>query len=435
MPRGKLTGGLPGVFCGAFFLCPLPVCGPHDRRNTMSIEKEVERQLAYLAVSGSECIPDGGLGQKLRKSLETGVPLRIKQGIDPTSPHVHIGHMVPFSLMRRFQDLGHTGVLIIGDVTAGIGDPTGRNAERPPLSREDVSRNAETYTRQIFTVVNRKTCEVHRQSDWFDTLDLAEVIRLMSSFSLAQLMAHETFRKRMESGDRLSFHELLYPLLQAYDSVFIRADVELGGTDQRFNILCGRDLMRSRQMDPQIAMFVPLLPGADGEKMSKSRGNDIPVLAEGFDQFCRIMRIGDDMISLYRRMLLSAGTEVIGAIEARIAGGEGRAEKLDLAEALVARFHGSESAASARDRFLREVSGNSLPADIPEVRVQGSGQSIDYIVRFASGVSLSEARRLVVQGGVRIDGEQERDPKTELRPRAGGILVQVGKRQYFRIVE
>lgn len=395
----------------------------------MNIEKIVREQLAYLAAGSADCVPEGGLEAKLRVSLERGTPLRVKQGIDPTSANVHIGHMVPFSLMRRFQDLGHTGIIIIGDVTAGIGDPTGRNAERPPLTRMQVESNAETYTKQIFTVVNKERTEVRRQSEWFDALDLPSVIRLMSEFSLAQLLAHETFRRRMDEGNRLSLHELLYPLLQAYDSVVVKADIELGGSDQRFNILCGRDLMRGEHLDPQIALIVPLLPGTDGEKMSKSRGNDIPVLAEPFDQFTRVMALGDNLIELYWRLLFSSSEKKLTIIAASILEGNHRVEKLKLAQAIVERFQGKDAAVNARERFLREISGNEIPSEMPEFHVGKNGMSLDQAVTLASGVSLSEARRLVTQGGVRIDGKLVITGSFQINFDAGAVILRVGEKK------
>ena len=272
----------------------------------MDIDREVQRQIDGITSRSEEIVPRDELAALLREAIGAGKPLRVKYGIDPTNPHVHIGHLVPCRLLRAMQDFGHTAVLIVGDYTARIGDPTGRNAERPPLSNEEVRTNAERYAEQLFTVVDESRAELHFQSSWFEGLALDEVLRLLASFSVAQMMAHETFRSRLDSGTRLSLHELLYPVLQAYDSLMVRAHVELGGTDQRFNCLCGRDLQRSAGERPQVVVTVPLLAGPDGRKMSKSTGNHIPLSLPPPQVVGRVMSIPDALLPDYVR-LASAG--------------------------------------------------------------------------------------------------------------------------------
>ena len=311
-----------------------------------SLEKEIARQAEIIKQGAAEIFPENELYNKIKESLSTNTPLRIKQGIDPTTPDVHIGHMVSFRKMRQCQDLGHVGIVIIGDYTARIGDPTGRNKERPPLTEKATKENAESYTDQIFKIVDKNKTEVHYQSAWFDTFDLQKIIKTISRFSLARMLAHETFRKRMDEGKRLSLHELLYPVLQAYDSVKIKADVEIGGKDQMFNILCGRDLMREYEMEPQVVLCLPLLNGTDGRKMSKSWGNHIPVLCHASDMFGKVMSLPDNLILDYYAYALGTDPLQLKDIEEKLANNKvnPRHLKSRLAKMIVATYHSIEQA-------------------------------------------------------------------------------------------
>jgi len=404
----------------------------------MDVKTEAGRQLALLERGAEEVIPQPELLAKLERSVATGRPLRVKLGIDPTSPSVHLGHLVPYGKLRQFQDLGHVAVLIIGDYTASIGDPTGRNAERPPLSLAQVRENAERYAEQIFRVVDPARAEVRRQCEWYGELSLAETLRLAGSFSLAQLFAHETFRDRYERGARVGVHELFYPILQAYDSVVVDADVELGGTDQKFNILAGRDLQRERGLEPQCALLMPLLPGLDGRKMSKSFGNDIAVAASADEQFARLMAIADEAIEPYRRLVLLDSAEDMAAGARAIASGENPMRaKLELAGRIVARLNGAAAASSAREEWERRFSRREAPSEMPVFQCASATDLCRLLRDSGLTASASEARRLVGEGAVFVDDSRVGDPSYRIDPAAlgaEGIVVRVGRRRYVRVI-
>ena len=409
----------------------------NKRENDREIAKEVERQLRLLEEGTVEIVPREELRSKLTESVRTGRPLRVKQGIDPTSPDVHIGHMVPYRKMRQFQDLGHEAVLIIGDYTARIGDPTGRNSERPPLDAEQVRENAETYTNQIFKIVDPDRAEVRRQSEWFDGVSLLDTVGLMAEFSVAQMLAHDTFRRRLDDGRRLSVHELLYPVLQAYDSVVVKADVELGGTDQKFNCLCGRELMRDRALEPQVVICMPLLPGSDGLKMSKSAGNHIPVTASAAEMYGKVMSLPDESITMYMMHCTGIAQEEIVDWERKLTGGtvNPKDAKMRVAYALAKVYHGHAAAETAANEFSRVFSADGLPDQI-ETRVwRRSATPICTLLKETGLVkSTSEGRRLVEQGGVSIDGVRITDPGYEfMKPGAGRTLLRVGKRRFLHL--
>ena len=402
-----------------------------------SVEREVQKQLDTLLDGGSEIITVEELEEKISNSLVSGNPLRVKQGIDPTSPHVHLGHMVPFAKMRQFQDHGHTGVLIIGDFTAQIGDPTDRTSERTRLSHDETRIFAETYTRQIFMLVDESRTETLWQSSWFSSFSLTDCLELAGEFSVAHLLSHETFRKRLAPGFRLSLHEMLYPVLQAWDSVQVQADVELGGTDQRFNILCGRDLMRSKGLEPQVALLVPLLPGTDGRKMSKSFGNHIPVTSTAEDMIGKLMSISDECMAYF--MTLSAGlTESeTGAVLADISSGDKnpRDVKMDLAKRICGRYHSPVEVSAGAAAFTRVFSEGGTPHDIDSVVIETGGSSIVALMTdYGLASSASDARRLIQQGGVSVDGEKIGDIYFRIEPAAGtSVVVRVGKRRFLEV--
>ncbi|TVQ22480.1 MAG: tyrosine--tRNA ligase [Spirochaetaceae bacterium] len=410
------------------------------------IEQEVERQVAEIAGRADRIIPEDELRAKLRVAVAQGRPLRVKYGIDPTTPDVHIGHLVPCRVIRAFQDSGHTAVIIIGDYTARIGDPSGRNAERPPLSEADVARNMEHYAEQLFRVVDPDRAEVHRQSAWFGSMGLDQTLRLAARFSVAQMMAHETFRARLDSGNRLSIHELLYPALQAYDSVQIGADVEIGGSDQLFNCLCGRDLQRSHGVDAQVVVTVPLMRGTDGRKMSKSFGNHIPVDLPAPDVVGRTMSMPDnqieELIALTTDWSAERRADTIARLRAEDA--SPRDLKLDIARSVATQLHGADAAAAAIDEFERVVSRGERPSEVARYTVRaatagvdpGPGPSIvDLLIECRLASSRSDARRLVEQRGVRVDGTvvESIDERVTLEcdhPR----LLQAGRRRFVEVV-
>lgn len=416
----------------------------------MDARKEAERQAELLARGTAEIVPEGALLDKLERSIRTGTPLRVKIGIDPTGKDVHIGHMVPYGKLRQFQDLGHRAVLIIGDCTASIGDPTGRNAERPALSVAQVRENAERYADQIFKVVDRRNAEIRWQSEWYGTFGLGEFLSLAGSFSLAQLLAHETFRKRYSEGVRVGIHEIFYPLLQAYDSIAVGADVELGGTDQKFNILAGRDLQKERGMEAQCAVLMPLLPGLDGRKMSKSFGNEIPVSCSEDEQFARVMSIADECIAEYRRLVFLAGEDELVRAAERIASGENPMKlKLELAADLVDRLNGNGAGAKALAAWKKRFSERKAPEEMPSFTVFETMKITNILVRSGLASSASEGRRLIAGGAVYLSAGENRsegetagearigDPNESIDPAgltSGGRSLRIGRRRYVRLV-
>ena len=393
----------------------------------VTIEDVLTRRVAQVVESGA-----------LRTLLAGDRPLRVKLGFDPTSPDLHIGHGVVLERLRAFQDLGHTAVLVVGDTTAQIGDPSERNTTRPILSADEVRANAETYLAQFHRVVDEARTEVRWQSEWFDTFGLREVFALMSRFTLARMIERDTFAKRLAEGAPVSMHETLYPLLQAYDSVAVQADVELGGTDQTFNLLVGRDVQRDFGQDPQQILTCELLVGIDGvAKMSKSLGNAIGLTDPPYEQYARTMSIPDSLLPNWVRLVTRWTDAEAEAFLANLAADRThpKAAKQQLAREIVSRWHSEEAAAEAEARWEQEVSGGQVVSEIEEttVTVPLAGISLpDLLVSAGLASSRSVGRRLVRQGGVRVDGEVQTD---ELRMFAAGTdhEVRVGKRQAARV--
>jgi tyrosyl-tRNA synthetase len=372
----------------------------------------------------------------LRQKLLGPRPLRVKLGVDPTRPDIHLGHYVCFRKLREFQALGHHVVVIIGDWTARIGDPSGRSVQRSMLAADEVRANAQTYLDQFFTVVDINRAEIVWQSTWFDTFTLEDVIRLTSKYTVARMLDREDFARRYQEGSPISITELLYPLLQAYDSVAIQADVEIGGTDQTFNLLVGRDIMREMGQEPQNILTVPLLVGTDGvQKMSKSLDNYIGVTEPPSEMFGKLMSIPDWVIGDYLRLLTDMPEE---EIEARLsAAGRGDLNPRDVKEGLavqvVSDLHGPEAAERAREEFERVFRRRELPEQMPEFEVPGEARIIQILVIGGLASSNNEARRLIAQGGVRLDGRRIDDPDTVVcldRP----AVIQVGRRRFARLV-
>jgi tyrosyl-tRNA synthetase len=374
-----------------------------------------------LTRNAVDVLPAGGLEQKLAK----GRPLRVKLGIDVTSPDIHVGRGIPLQRMRAFQDEGHTGVLIVGDYTTRIGDPSGRSAERPILSDEEIERNAKTYLDQALKLLDPERTEVRYNGEWLARLSFADVVRLTRTLTVARLLERDDFAKRYTAQQPISVSELLYPLMQAYDSVAIEADVELGGTDQLYNLLAGREVMQAYGLEPQVVLTTPLLLSWDGEKMSSSVGNNIPLTLAPEEQFGRTMRIPDSMLEDWYRLVwqreLPADVDPMAA-------------KLALARFVVARSHGPDAADAAEAHFTRVVREGGAPEDVPEAALPPDDPV--HLPRVLADAGLapttSEARRLIAQGAVRIDGE----PTLELdipRARLRGALVQAGKRRFVRL--
>jgi tyrosyl-tRNA synthetase len=395
--------------------------------------------LAILSSGAAEIVPRDGLETK----LALGRPLRVKLGLDPTAPAVTLGWAVVLRKLRRFQDLGHMAVLIVGDFTARVGDPSGRSDTRPRLSKDEVDDYAERLLEQFRTVLSSERLEVRRNSEWLEPMDMEGILRLTSSTTVARMLERDDFAKRYEHRQPISLTEFMYPLLQGYDSVAVEADVELGGTDQLFNLLVGRDLQRDAGQDPQVALTMPLLEGLDGvQKMSQSLGNYVGVAEPPDEQFGKLMSIPDGLIVRYLRLTTGLDDAEVDAIEAGMADGSVPAveAKRRLAREIVDRYHGAGEGAAAEERFDRVHRDRELPQDVPETQIPAEaleGGSIwlpRLLVALGRAASNGEARRLVEQGGVRLDGEVVDDPSREMPPEElRGRVLQVGRRWFARL--
>ena len=375
--------------------------------------------LAELTRNAVDVLPKG----ELERKLALGRPLRVKLGIDVTSPDIHVGRAIPLQRMRAFQDEGHTGVLIIGDYTTRIGDPSGRSTERPMLSDEEIDRNAKTYMEQAMIILDPDRTEVRFNGEWLSKLSYAEVVRLARTITVARILERDDFAKRYAAQEPISVSELLYPLMQAYDSVAVESDVELGGTDQLYNLLAGRDVMEAYGLEPQIALTTPLLLSWDGEKMSSSVGNNIPLTAAPEEQFGRTMRIPDPMLEEWYRLVAQRPVPAGDPMEA----------KLELARFIVTRSHGDEAARKAEEHFTRVVREGKTPEEIPEVALpDGDPVHVPGLLAATFGISTSEARRLIAQGGVSLDGEAVAELDLP-RERLEHAVLQAGKRRFARL--
>jgi len=369
---------------------------------------------------------------ELRAKLAAGKKLRLKQGFDPSRPDMHIGHAVGLRKLRKFQELGHTIVLIVGDWTAQIGDPSGRDATRPRLTAEKVRENALTYMEQFFRVIDREKTEIRWQSEWFGTFKLENALDLAGRFTLAHMLSHDTFRKRYEAGASLTILELMYPMLQGYDSVAVKADVEFGGTDQKFNNLAGRELQTQMGMQPQDVFLLPLIPGTDGRKMGKSFDNTVDILLTPADMFGKVMSMADDVMPLYFEVLTDVPQTQLAEIRHIVATGKENPMniKKQLASEVVAQFHNPAAAIAAREAFERQFQRREMPSDIPEHAIAQPMPLIDVLVAAGLASSKSEARRLIDGGGVKIDGEKATSYDTLVAP---GSILQKG-RHFARLV-
>ncbi len=393
-----------------------------------------DEQLHIIESGISDLVP----AADLRKKLERGKPLRAKLGVDPTAPDLHLGHAVPLRKLRQFQDLGHTVVLIIGDFTALIGDPSGRNSTRPPLTLADIEANAETYIEQAFKILDPEKTELRRNSEWLGKIDFEQILKLTSQFTVARILERDDFSKRYKDNKPISLHEFLYPVMQAYDSVAIEADVELGGTDQLFNLLAGRELMEKSGMEPQCALTLPLLEGTDGvQKMSKSYGNYIGLTDAADDMFGKVMSIPDELMVKYYRLCTSIPVDEIDSLEAALTAGTEHPNlvKRRLARAIVSLYHGDTDAEGAEAAFDRVFKQHQAPADIPEFVVELADEIYlpGLLAEMGLVASASEARRLIDGGGVKLEGEALPSGVYKYaRAHVEGKLLQVGKRRYGR---
>jgi tyrosyl-tRNA synthetase len=398
-------------------------------------EREVDRQLRVIRRGAAEIVPEEDLVAKLRRSVATGQPLRIKLGMDPTAPDIHLGHTVVLQKIRQMQDLGHIAHLVIGNFTGQIGDPTDKSETRRQLSPEEVEANARTYVAQIFKVLDPNKTEIVYNADWLAPLNFAEVIRLASTLTVARMLEREDFQKRFRENRPIHIHEFFYPLMQAYDSVHLQTDIELGGTDQKFNLLMGRTLQREFGQEQQVALMMPLLEGLDGvHKMSKSLGNYIGVDEDPHTMFGKAMSIPDELMLRYFELVSEVPVEELEKIRIGLADGSlhPRDAKMRLARELVRRFHSEVASEEAVQRWQTVFQAGAVPDDVPEVTVTpGSKWIVQALVDLGLAASKSEARRAVEQGGVRVDGEKWTDVNGDVELR-DGLTIQVGKRRFVR---
>jgi tyrosyl-tRNA synthetase len=395
--------------------------------------RNIKDQIAELSRGTDEILPEDGLEAKLKQ----GRPLIVKAGFDPTAPDLHIGHTVLINKMRQFQQLGHEVVFLIGDFTGMIGDPSGKNATRPPLTPEEIKANAETYESQIFKILDPDHTRVEFNSSWMGDMDAAGLIKLAARHTVARMLERDDFNKRYKGGQSISIHEFLYPLVQGYDSVALKADVELGGTDQKFNLLVGRQLQQDFGQDPQIVMTTPLLEGLDGvQKMSKSLGNYIGITETPGEMFGKLMSISDDLMWRYFEVLSFRSLEDIAGLKKAVADGMNpRDAKFELGVEIVARFHDDAAAEAAHQEFISRFQKGAMPDEIPEISLDAQdGQlGIAHLLRGAGLVSsTSEAFRMIKQGAVKVDGERVEDRGLHIE--AGSThIYQVGKRKFARV--
>ena len=390
---------------------------------------DIDRQIEVAKRGADELIVEA----ELRAKLARGKPLRIKLGLDPTAPDIHLGHTVVLNKLRQLQDLGHTVIFLIGDFTSMIGDPSGRNTTRPPLTAEQIKVNAETYYRQASLVLDPARTEIRYNSEWSDPLGARGMIALASRYTVARMMERDDFTKRFKANTPISVHEFLYPLMQGYDSVALKSDLELGGTDQKFNLLMGRHLQQEYGQEPQCILTMPLLVGLDGvDKMSKSKGNYIGISEPANTMFAKLLSISDELMWTYYTLLSWRSLAEIDALKAEVAGGRNPKDaKVALAKEITARFHGAAAADAAEQDFQNRSKGG-IPDDIPTVTLSGAPLGIGALLRQAGLVpSSSEAMRMIEQGGVRLDGAVVSDKG--LKVPAGTVVVQVGKRKFAKV--
>ena len=397
------------------------------------ITDRVREAMAISLRGCDELLPQDDWLTKLARSEATGVPLRIKLGLDPTAPDIHIGHTVVLNKMRQLQDLGHTVIFLIGDFTTLIGDPSGRNSTRPPLTAEQIQVNAETYKAQAFKVLDPAKTELRYNSEWSDALGARGMIQLAAKYTVARMMERNDFHERFHAGTSISVHEFLYPLMQGYDSVALESDIELGGTDQKFNLLMGRHLQQEYGQEPQCILTMPLLEGLDGvEKMSKSKNNYIGITEDANTMFAKVLSISDTLMWDWYTLLSFKSLAEIAALRAEIAGGRNPKDaKVALAKEITARFHSAAAAEAAEQDFINRSKGG-VPDEIPEVALTGAPLGIGALLKQANlAPSTSEANRLIDGGGVRVDGGVVSDRGLKLD--AGTYVVQVGKRKFARV--
>jgi tyrosyl-tRNA synthetase len=411
----------------------------------MSPFKPIDEQLAYVSKGAVEIIREADLKERLEQSFKTGRPLRVKAGFDPTAPDLHLGHTVLIRKLKHFQDMGHTVVFLIGDGTGLIGDPTGRNATRPPLTREQLAVNAKTYLEQVYKILDREKTEIRYNTEWLDKLSFEDIVRLTAKFTVSQMLEREDFHKRFQDEKPISVHEFLYPMMQGYDSVALKADVELGGTDQKFNLMVGRELQRQSGQPAQIVLTMPLLEGLDGvQKMSKSYGNYVGITETAHEMFGKLMSINDTLMWRYYELLTDLTTQQIDELKYSVQ--EGRLHpmqaKKDLAKRIIADFHSSEAAEQAEENWARQFQKDEVPEDLEEIKlsatelgaVEGKLKLANILTKAELAESNSDAQRKIKSGAVKIDGEVYKELFVEVKPPAE-LVVRVGRKMKKVLLE
>ena len=393
----------------------------------------IDQQIEIIRRGSDELLRE----PELREKLATGRPLRVKAGFDPTAPDLHLGHTVLINKLRQFQELGHHVLFLIGDFTGMIGDPTGKNATRPPLTREAVASNAETYTEQVFRILDRKRTEVVFNSTWMDRMSAVDMIKLAASHTVARMLERDDFSKRYRGNQPIAIHEFLYPLVQGYDSVALKADIELGGTDQKFNLLMGRELQKNHGQSPQCILTMPLLEGLDGvNKMSKSLGNYVGIQESPTEIFGKLMSVSDALMWRYIELLSFQSLEAVRLWRAEVSAGRNpRDIKVEFAQEIVGRFHGADAARAALADFDARFRQHEIPEDVAEVKIMGETAGLAIAVALKQAgltASTSDALRMLAQGGVKMDGEKISDKALKLA-RGTSVVLQVGKRKFARV--
>jgi len=415
--------------------------------------KPVEEQLAYLKKGVVEIVPEAELTAKLEKSRKTGKPLRVKLGLDPTAPDLHLGHTVVIRKLKHFQDMGHIPVFLIGDFTALVGDPSGQSETRPPLSREQVNANSKTYLEQVFKILDREKTEVRYNSEWLDKMTSYDIVRLCGKYRVARMLEREDFHKRLTEQQPISMHELLYPLLMAYDSVVLQADIEFGATEQKFNLLTGRDIQREYGQEPQVCMMMPILVGLDGQrKMSKSLGNYVGITEPPAEMFGKMMSIPDELMWSYYELVTDRTPQEIAVLKQEVAAGKLHPmdAKMQLAHEVVKSFYGSLSAELAKNNFQRVFRDRQVPKEIPVIRLVREKTHLVHsggiigtlspkwcqLLKFVGqSESIAEAARLIEQGGLEVNGEVLSDPAAKFDGSiAASYELRLGKKRFVRIV-
>jgi tyrosyl-tRNA synthetase len=396
----------------------------------------IDEQLKFLNKGTVDLIREEDLRKKLERSARTGKPLRVKLGLDPTAPDIHLGHTVVIRKLKAFQDLGHAVIFLIGDFTGMIGDPSGKNVTRPPLSREEIDANAETYKRQMFKILDPEKTELRFNGEWLNKFSAADFVKLCAKTTVKQILERDDFTKRMADEKPISLHELLYPLVQGYDSVALNADVELGGTDQKFNLLMGRNLQREFDQEPQVIITTPLLEGLDGiNKMSKSLNNYIGITESADEMFGKVMSISDELMWKYYELLTDLSLSEISNLRSEISNGQNpRDIKVKLAKLIIADFHSKDAATAAEEDFVKRFVQKEVPNEIEENHIPAGTYALAQLIADTGlAASKGEARRLIEQGGVKVNGEKATAANADIAVSSDGVLLQVGKRKFLRV--